>query len=85
MTYELGSRYPKPGDSVRVAQKKDYSSGILTEGKVKDVLTNKEFHSRGHKVRLTNGIIGRVQEFIEPESYEEKPPAQYKPGEDELV
>ena len=85
MTYEAGSRYPKPGDKVRIAQKKDYSSGILTEGVVKDVLTNQEFHSRGHKVRLTNGLIGRVQEFIEPESKEEKPTVQYNPSEDELV
>jgi uncharacterized repeat protein (TIGR03833 family) len=92
--YEVGSRYPKPGDKVRVAQKKDYASGVLTEGVVKDVLTSKRFHPRGHKVRLTSGIIGRVQEFadqakqtqptVQPPSVQ-NPPASYTPSEDDLV
>ena len=94
MTYEVGSRYPKPGDKVRVAQKKDYASGVLTEGVVKDVLTSKQFHPRGHKVRLTNGIIGRVQEFadqaeedqstIQPPTVQ-NPPVSYTPSDDDLV
>jgi uncharacterized repeat protein (TIGR03833 family) len=89
MVYEVGSRYPKPGDKVRVAQKKDYASGVLTEGIVKDVLTSKQFHPRGHKVRLTNGIIGRVQEFADQK--EEDRPASPAPAilhvlsEDDLV
>jgi uncharacterized repeat protein (TIGR03833 family) len=84
MTYEVGSRYPKPGDKVKIVQKKDYASGALTEGAVKDVLTRKQVHPRGHKVRLTNGIIGRVQEF----SGEEKQPdipVSYTPSEDDLA
>lgn len=63
MAYEVGSRKPKPGEKVLVVQKKDYESGKLTSGVVRDVLTNKEFHPRGHKVRLVSGIIGRVQAF----------------------
>ncbi len=93
MSYEVGSRYPKPGDKVKVAQKKDYTSGELTEGVVKDVLTSKRFHPRGHKVRLTSGIIGRVQEFTDGEVGSElnnatDPPAvpiPYKPDEDDLA
>lgn len=61
----VGSRYPNPGDRVKVIQKKDYGSGVLTEGVVQDVLTRSPFHPRGHKVRLTSGTIGRVQEFID--------------------
>lgn len=57
-------RYPQPGDHVLVAQKIHYESGELTEGIVQDVLTSARFHPRGHKVRLENGIIGRVQKFI---------------------
>ena len=88
MTYEIGSRYPKPGEKVKVVQKKDYASGELTEGIVKDVLTSKKFHPRGHKVRLTSGIIGRVQQFSDQASTDQEEKASvvnYKPSEDDLV
>lgn len=65
MSYIVGSRYPKPGDHVKVIEKHNYGSGVLTEGIVQDVLTHSAFHPRGHKVRLTDGTIGRVQEFLE--------------------
>ena len=61
--YIVGSRRPKPGDKVFVIQKKDYGSEDYVEGIVKDVLTSRAEHPRGHKVRLTNGVIGRVQKF----------------------
>lgn len=61
--YIVGSRKPKPGDKVFVIQKKDYGTDDYVEGVVKDVLTSRENHPRGHKVRLTNGVIGRVQKF----------------------
>lgn len=61
-------RYPQAGDRVLVAEKINYESGELTEGIVKDVLTKKRFHPRGHKVRLTSGIIGRVQKFLNENS-----------------
>lgn len=88
MTYEVGSRYPKPGDKVKVVCKKDYDSGNLTEGVVKEVLTSKQFHSRGHKVRLTDGIVGRVQEFADQENKKPEatsPSVPYHPSEDDLV
>ena len=89
MVYEVGSRYPKPGDKVRVAEKKNYTSGELTGGIVKDVLTSKKFHPRGHKVRLINGIIGRVQAFADQEKTKLKtsdtPTVSYTPNENDLV
>lgn len=61
----MRQRYPKPGDRVNIIQKKHYSTGELTSGVVKEVLTKKRFHPRGHKVRLEGGIIGRVQSFVD--------------------
>lgn len=86
MTYEVGSRYPKLGDKVKIVEKKNYASEQLTEGVVKDVLTSKKFHPRGHKVRLKSGVIGRVQEFMDTKvEIEEKKPIQYIPDENDLV
>ena len=94
MSYEVGSRYPKSGEKVLIVQKKDYESGKLTEGVVKDVLTSKKFHPRGHKVRLTNGIIGRVQRFaddpreeeqVKPEINQSFENEKFLPSEDDLV
>lgn len=61
--YIVGSRRPKPGDKVFIIQKKDYGTEDYVEGIVKDVLTSKPNHPRGHKVRLTTGEIGRIQKF----------------------
>ncbi len=61
--YIVGSRKPKPGDKVFVIQKVDYGTEDYVEGTVKDVLTSRPEHPRGHKVRLANGVIGRVQKF----------------------
>ncbi|HSX58086.1 MAG TPA: DUF2196 domain-containing protein [Candidatus Saccharimonadales bacterium] len=66
--YIVGSRRPKPGDKVFVIQKKDYGTEDYVEGIVKDVLTSKPVHPRGHKVRLTTGVIGRVQKFSDQAS-----------------
>lgn len=54
-----------PGLKVKIVQKQDQRSGKLTEGVVQDLLTNSAVHSRGIKVRLTSGIVGRVQEIIQ--------------------
>ena len=51
----------EPGIRVCIVQKHHQRSGQLTCGIVKDILTNKEYHSRGIKVRLKTGEIGRVQ------------------------
>jgi len=53
-----------PGMTVKVVQKPHQRSGQLTEGVVKDLLTSSPVHSRGIKVRLTSGIVGRVQAII---------------------
>ena len=55
----------KPGIVVNIILKKDQRSGNLTEGIVKDILTSAPYHSRGIKVRLTDGQIGRVAEILE--------------------
>ncbi|WP_062396468.1 YwbE family protein [Methanogenium cariaci] len=52
-----------PGDNVRIVLKKDQRTGKLTDGIVKDILTNSSFHPHGIKVRLADGQVGRVQEF----------------------
>jgi uncharacterized repeat protein (TIGR03833 family) len=54
----------KPGVPVKVVQKQDQRSGKLTEGIVKDILTNSSSHPHGIKVRLQNGIVGRVKNVL---------------------
>ena len=49
---------------VLIVLKKNQRSGKLTEGLVKDVLTNSPNHHHGIKVRLKSGEIGRVKEII---------------------
>ena len=55
----------KPSLRVNITQKQDQRSGRLTSGVVKDILTTSAFHSRGIKVRLTTGEVGRVQAIVE--------------------
>ena len=55
----------EPGLKVKIVLKKDQRSGSLTEGIVKDLLTNSSFHSHGIKVRLESGDVGRVKEIID--------------------
>lgn len=54
-----------PGLEVDIILKKDQRSGKLTRGIVKDLLTSSAFHSRGIKVRLEDGQVGRVAEIAE--------------------
>ena len=54
----------KPGIRVAIVLKKDQRSGNLTEGMVKDILTNSQYHPHGIKVRLKSGEIGRVKEIL---------------------
>ena len=53
----------KSGLKVKIVLKQDQRSGKLTEGIVKDLLTNSATHPHGIKVRLTDGQVGRVQEI----------------------
>jgi len=51
----------KPGMKVSIVLKTDQTSGKLTTGIVKDILTNSSVHPHGIKVRLENGQVGRVK------------------------
>lgn len=53
-----------PGMAVRIVQKQHQRTGQLTEGIVKDLLTSSPVHPRGIKVRLTSGLVGRVQRIL---------------------
>lgn len=53
----------KVGTQVKVVQKQDQRTGILTEGVVADILTKSGTHPHGIKVRLQSGIVGRVKEI----------------------
>lgn len=54
----------KPGVRVKVVEKQNQRSDVLTEGIVKDILTKSPNHHHGIKVRLENGIVGRVKLII---------------------
>lgn len=54
-----------PGLEVDIILKQDQRSGRRTRGIVKDLLTSSSYHSRGIKVRLEDGQVGRVVEIIE--------------------
>jgi len=49
------------GKRVSIVLKQDQRSGRLTEGLVKDILTKSATHRHGIKVRLDNGLVGRVK------------------------
>ncbi|WP_291404292.1 YwbE family protein [Daejeonella sp.] len=49
-----------PGLEVDIILKKDQRSGKKTRGIVQSILTSAAFHSRGIKVRLEDGQVGRV-------------------------
>lgn len=52
------------GNQVEVVQKQHQQTGELTVGFVKQILTNSPNHPHGIKVKLTNGIVGRVKSII---------------------
>ncbi len=55
----------KPGLRVSIVMKKDQQAGKLTEGIVKNILTNSPSHPHGIKVRLESGEVGRVKEIFD--------------------
>ncbi|ETA80143.1 YwbE family protein [Youngiibacter fragilis] len=55
----------KPGIKVQIVKKEDQRSGKLTDGIVKDILTNSPNHPHGIKVRLEDGTVGRVQNIVQ--------------------
>ncbi|WP_088225787.1 YwbE family protein [Desulfosporosinus sp. FKB] len=54
----------RQGTHVFIVQKQDQRSEKLTEGVVKDILTNSPTHPHGIKVRLESGIVGRVKRIL---------------------
>ena len=52
------------GSIVEIVEKKNQPTGKLTKGEVSRILTKKDFHSRGIKVQLKTGEIGRVQKIL---------------------
>jgi uncharacterized repeat protein (TIGR03833 family) len=54
-------RNVRAGMRVGIVLKEDQPSGELTEGIVRDLLTNSEEHPHGIKVRLVSGLVGRVK------------------------
>ena len=54
----------RQGVRVEIVLKKDQRSGKRTIGVVRDVLTSAAYHSRGIKVRLEDGQVGRVQAVL---------------------
>lgn len=49
------------GLAVSIVLKQDQRTGKLTQGVVKDILTKSPTHPHGIKVRLENGLVGRVK------------------------
>ncbi|MGO9018122.1 MAG: YwbE family protein [Syntrophobacteraceae bacterium] len=58
----------RPGMRVEIILKKDQRTGKRTVGIVRDILTSSAYHSRGIKVRLEDGQIGRVQGVLPPDA-----------------
>lgn len=66
--YPMNGQHRKdiyPGLEVEIILKKDQRTGKRTSGIVKDILTSAAFHSRGIKVRLEDGQVGRVVEIFD--------------------
>lgn len=53
------------GLCVDVITKRDQRTGKLTRGTIRWILTNKDYHSRGIKVMLSDRTVGRVQAIVE--------------------
>ena len=53
------------GQLVNIVLKEHQRTGELTEGVVKDILTNSGTHPHGIKVRLETSEVGRIKEILE--------------------
>jgi uncharacterized repeat protein (TIGR03833 family) len=54
----------KPGIAVMVELTEHKRTGKLTGGTVKEVLTSSPIHPHGIKVKLENGLVGRIKHII---------------------
>ena len=48
----------------RLCRSKTSGQGTLTEGTVHEILTNSATHPHGIKVRLVDGVVGRVKTIL---------------------
>lgn len=66
MTIQVGTirKNIKIGSEVEIVQKHHQTSGELTWGFVKRILTNSSSHPHGIKVQLADGKVGRVKKII---------------------
>jgi uncharacterized repeat protein (TIGR03833 family) len=60
---ELGKIKPQVGSEVIIIIK-PYHNYECKRGIISRVLTNKQIHTRGHKVMLTSGLVGRTLKII---------------------
>ncbi len=49
------------GQKVSIVLKQDQRTGKLSQGLVRDILTQSPTHPHGIKVRLKSGLVGRVK------------------------
>jgi uncharacterized repeat protein (TIGR03833 family) len=49
---------------VKVIEKQNQRSGMLSDGVVARILTKSQTHPHGIKVMLVDGRVGRVQEIL---------------------
>ncbi len=49
------------GQKVSIVLKQDQKTGKLAQGIVRNILTKSHTHTHGIKVRLENGLVGRVK------------------------
>lgn len=52
------------GLTVDIIKKQDQRSGKKTRGVVGEILTGSSFHPHGIKVRLRDGMVGRVETIV---------------------
>ncbi len=72
----------KKGLLVDIVLKENQGTSALTRGFVQDILTNKQNHPRGIKVRLQNGQVGRVQKILPKE---QQPPAEWHEENEDFI
>lgn len=53
------------GLTVDIVRKQDQRSGKKTRGIVREILTGSSFHPHGIKVRLEDGVVGRVSSIVD--------------------
>jgi uncharacterized repeat protein (TIGR03833 family) len=53
-----------PGIEVKIELIEHKRTGILTGGRVKEILTTSPHHPHGIKVKLETGQIGRIKQII---------------------